>query len=75
MSTREGFYYQKGGLQEGLPCSAKITPKSNIPEQTSDLFDVIVVGAGYAGLATCRDLCNSGMDQPKKNTRQKLTSI
>ncbi|KAJ5750671.1 monoamine oxidase maoN [Penicillium manginii] len=60
MTTREGFYDRKEGFQQGLPCTATITPRTNVPAQTSDIFDVIVIGAGYAGLITCRDLCNSG---------------
>ncbi|PYI03580.1 FAD/NAD(P)-binding domain-containing protein [Aspergillus sclerotiicarbonarius CBS 121057] len=61
MTTRDGCRYQKSGsFSKGLPCSAVIHPPGNIPGSLSDSFDVIVIGAGYAGLTATRDLCNLG---------------
>ncbi|KAF9641140.1 hypothetical protein BFW01_g499 [Lasiodiplodia theobromae] len=62
MATREGFLYTPNDdkLKQGLKCSAVITPQRNIPANVSDTFDVVVLGAGYAGLTACRDLTLSG---------------
>lgn len=61
MTTNEGFRYRPGhGLERGMKCQAAITPLRNIPAKVSDVFDVIVLGAGYAGLTACRDLCTAG---------------
>ncbi|KAH0438387.1 hypothetical protein CcaCcLH18_03374 [Colletotrichum camelliae] len=62
MSTREGFSFRPkdGTLKSGLKCSAVVSPRTNIPSPVWDVFDVIIIGAGYAGLTACRDLCLSG---------------
>ncbi|KAB2570638.1 Monoamine oxidase N [Lasiodiplodia theobromae] len=62
MATREGFLYTPNDdkLKQGLKCSAVITPQRNIPAHVLDTFDVVVLGAGYAGLTACRDLTLSG---------------
>ncbi|KAJ4177001.1 hypothetical protein NW767_015260 [Fusarium falciforme] len=61
MTTNEGFRYRPGhGLERGMKCQAAINPLRNIPAKVADVFDVIVLGAGYAGLTACRDLCTAG---------------
>ncbi|PWY85792.1 monoamine oxidase maoN [Aspergillus sclerotioniger CBS 115572] len=63
MTTHDGYRYQAscGSFSKGLACSAVISPPSNLPGFLSDDgFDVIVIGAGYAGLTAIRDLCNLG---------------
>lgn len=66
MATREGFLYTPNDdkLKQGLNCSAVITPQRSIPANVSDTFDVVVLGAGYAGLTACRDLTLSGAHHP-----------
>lgn len=61
MATQDGFYLENsnGILHRGLKCAGVITPPQNVTAGQST-FDVIVVGAGYAGLTACRDLCTSG---------------
>lgn len=61
MATREGYLCKRNGaFQQGLQCSATIRPRTNIPASNSDIFDVVVLGAGYAGLTACRDLSVAG---------------
>lgn len=61
MSTREGYQYRKdGSFHRGLVCSAVIEPQTHLSSTNPSLFDVIVLGAGYAGLTACRDLTLAG---------------
>lgn len=58
--TRDGYTWNatNGTRKGGLKCRGVITP----PEQRSSTpktYDVIVVGAGYAGLAAARDLATA----------------
>ncbi|OJJ56547.1 hypothetical protein ASPSYDRAFT_182263 [Aspergillus sydowii CBS 593.65] len=61
MATQDGFYLENdnGTLHRGLKCAGVITPPQTVTDKQST-FDVIVVGAGYAGLTACRDLCIAG---------------
>lgn len=62
METREGFYYGSDrAVHQGLECPGVVIPRRNTTSPVEEPFDVIVVGAGYAGLTSCRDLCSSGM--------------
>ena len=61
MATREGYCYQTNSkLRQGLQCTATVSPRKNIPAIVTDIFDVVVLGAGYAGLTACRDLSVAG---------------
>lgn len=61
MTTRDGFYFDNktSKLHSGLKCKGAVDPTSNTANTTNE-FDVIVIGAGYAGLTACRDLCVAG---------------
>lgn len=63
MTTREGFALNTAtqDLQKGLQCAAVISPSQSPALRQSQSYDVIVIGAGYAGLTACRDLCVAGM--------------
>lgn len=61
--TSDGHCWNTSGtIQNGLPCSAVIEPRSNINIDSQDptTYDVIVIGAGYAGLTAARDLTIMG---------------
>ncbi|KAL5593004.1 hypothetical protein FOBRF1_012106 [Fusarium oxysporum] len=61
MTTREGYIYKSDvAFQQGVKCTAAIYPRRNVPANVSDVFDVVVIGAGYAGLTACRDLTVAG---------------
>lgn len=56
----EGFEWNVDtGLRAGIPTLGAIQPpqKINLPNQ---LYDAIVIGAGYAGLTAARDLSTNG---------------
>lgn len=59
MSSRGGFQWTPAaGLKGGLPCEGAIAPSKLPSTQTS--YDIIVVGAGFAGLVASRDLALRG---------------
>lgn len=60
MTSKDGFSWTKtDGLRPGIPCIGAIQPPSNVESSESE-FDVIVVGAGYAGLTAARDTSVAG---------------
>ncbi|KAJ4154152.1 hypothetical protein LMH87_010613 [Akanthomyces muscarius] len=61
MTSTDGFSWTKAdGLRPGIPCVGAIQPPTNI--KSADIeFDVIVVGAGYAGLTAARDISVAGI--------------
>ena len=64
MTSRDGYQWtQATGLIRGVPSIGVIQPASNLDETVSktDKFDVIVIGAGYAGLTATRDATVAGM--------------
>jgi len=61
MTSRDGYQWTKdGGLIQGVPSIGVIQPPTNLRSKSSDDFDVIVVGAGYAGLTAARDASIAG---------------
>ncbi|KAK1855391.1 monoamine oxidase N [Colletotrichum chrysophilum] len=58
--SNDGYEWTpEGGLKTGLPTDAVIDPPKLLPNPEKE-FDVIVVGAGYAGLRALRDLSIQG---------------
>lgn len=59
--SRDGYQWTAAdGLQAGIPSIAVIQPSSNIATG-DDIFDVLVIGAGYSGLTAVRDTTTSGL--------------
>lgn len=60
--TAESFSWtREGGLKSGgFHCKGTIIPSVHIQSAKNTTYDVLVVGAGYAGLAAARDLTNAG---------------
>lgn len=59
MSSKEGFQWTAAtGLKSGLPCDGGIPPSKQVASGSH--YDVIVVGAGFAGLVASRDLALRG---------------
>jgi hypothetical protein len=60
--SQDGFSWTpSGGLSEGLPTIGLVKPPSYFaPESRNGIFDVTVVGSGYAGLVAARDLATQG---------------
>ncbi|KAF9892115.1 hypothetical protein FE257_002521 [Aspergillus nanangensis] len=59
--SQDGFHWTpQEGLQPGLPSLGVITPETEI-KQARQTHDVIVVGAGYAGLSAARNAAKSGL--------------
>jgi NADPH-dependent 2,4-dienoyl-CoA reductase/sulfur reductase-like enzyme len=59
--SREGWQWTSvEGLQPGLMTQAFVEPAQKIDAYT-DVYDAIVIGAGYTGLTATRDLTTSGM--------------
>lgn len=60
MTTTDGYRFtDKDGLKAGLVTEGFINP----PERGIDankLYDIIIIGAGYAGLVTSRELASKG---------------
>lgn len=71
MTSRDGFQWTKdGGLVKGVPSIGVIEPSTNISHSSPAKFDVIVIGAGYAGLTAVRDATVAG-----KFSRAAFTSL
>jgi hypothetical protein len=60
MTTVDAYqYFPSGELRAGLPTRACIDP-IQYQHEPAEEHDVIVVGAGYAGLIVCRELVSRG---------------
>jgi hypothetical protein len=58
--SREGFQWTpSSGLKSGLPSIGVIEPPKKL-RTSEDIFDVIVIGAGYTGLTAARDTSTNG---------------
>lgn len=67
--TREGWHWTPStGLQSGLSSRAVIEPARKI-QDAEEIFDVVVIGAGYTGLTAARDLSTSGESIPIDRVR------
>ncbi|KAH8894015.1 amine oxidase [Thozetella sp. PMI_491] len=60
--SRDGFTWTpSAGLREGLPTIGVIDPPTYVAPLAGDQpYDVVVIGAGYAGLVATRDLTTQG---------------
>lgn len=57
-------YTKKDGLVGGLRTYGVIQPERNIrPADEDDIWEAIVIGAGYAGLIAARDLVKAGENE------------
>ncbi|CAI6013947.1 unnamed protein product [Clonostachys chloroleuca] len=57
--SRDGHVWTPvGGFTTGIETDAVISPQTSISTSPNTVYDVVVIGAGYAGLAAVRDLCN-----------------
>ncbi|KAK4862459.1 hypothetical protein LT330_002592 [Penicillium expansum] len=60
------------GRQEGLPTIGVVKPSSRSIQPEDDIHDVIVIGAGYAGLVASRDLATQGKTTLLLEARDRL---
>ncbi|OOQ91760.1 Monoamine oxidase N [Penicillium brasilianum] len=57
--SRDGYQWTKAtGLVQGVPTLGLIQPPTHFTRGKN--YDVIVIGGGYAGITTCRDLTLAG---------------
>lgn len=62
MTSRDGYQWTKAtGLVQGVPSIGVIEPSTNLANGDSFKFDLIVIGAGYAGLTAVRDAAIAGL--------------
>jgi len=60
MNSKDGFEWtEKKGLRQGVPSIGLILPSTNL-SSSNDVYDVIVIGAGYTALTAARDATTSG---------------
>ena len=52
VQTRDGFIWDKAGQRQGLETQAVVASSADVKDE----YDVIVVGAGWAGLIAARDI-------------------
>lgn len=63
MYTTDGATWtQSAGLRKGVPTIGVVEPPVQLSPDVGDdhVYDVIVIGAGYAGLTATRDLTSQG---------------
>lgn len=59
--SKDGFTWTpSAGRKEGLPSIGVVEPSTHSAQPQGDIHDVIVIGAGYAGLVASRDLATQG---------------
>ncbi|KAI2634209.1 monoamine oxidase [Hypomontagnella submonticulosa] len=61
-STREGYHWTKeDGLTAGVPSISVVRPSSKLESgDQEEPYDVLIIGAGYAGLTAARDITVAG---------------
>lgn len=69
-TTSDGYSWSEstGTVKGGLKCRGVVTPARKVT--ANGTFDVIIVGAGYAGLAAARDLATSSKYNNEAKTLQ-----
>lgn len=61
MTSKDGYTWTNDeGLKAGIPCIGMIEPQTNVGNDSSHTYDVIIVGAGYCGLTAARDSSLAG---------------
>ncbi|KAI1083676.1 amine oxidase [Whalleya microplaca] len=71
--TTDGFTWTpSGGLRQGLPTIGVVEPSTHSPFAAEDVYDAIVIGAGYAGLVAARDLATQGKKTLLVEARDRL---
>ena len=65
MATVDAYTWtQEGGLQKGgLKCEGVISPTTSRHAPQNSVYDVVVIGAGYAGLSAARNLVNMSLSR------------
>ena len=60
--TAEGYIWSReGGLKHGgFACEGAVVPPVNVKSSKETVYDVLIVGGGYAGLVAARDLTTAG---------------
>ncbi|KIX95103.1 uncharacterized protein Z520_09019 [Fonsecaea multimorphosa CBS 102226] len=70
--SREGWHWTPtSGLQAGIPSVAVVEP-SRMIQHSEVVLDVIVIGAGYAGLTAARDTSTAGLQTLLLEGRDRL---
>lgn len=61
LNTSDGYSWTSatGTRKGGLKCRGVVSPPKKLKNAAQSQYDVIVIGAGYAGLAAARDLATS----------------
>ncbi|CAG9984409.1 unnamed protein product [Clonostachys byssicola] len=60
--TRDGYAWTpQGGMKKGqFACVGVVSPIHNVKSPSDFVYDVVILGGGYAGLSAARDLTNAG---------------
>lgn len=74
MATKDGYSWtpQEGTQAGGLNTRGVIQPSSSLSSPSDHVYDAVVVGAGYAGLAAVRDLCDRGFSTLLLEARDRI---
>jgi monoamine oxidase len=71
MATRDGYHWtEASGLKKGIPCEGVFAENEVSPPRSS--VDVIVIGAGHAGLIATRDLAQRGFKVALLEARDRI---
>lgn len=76
--SRDGYTYTKqDGLVSGLKTFGVVQPESKIRSaDTDNVWEAIVIGAGYTGLIAARDLVKAGkLDSPRSKSVEWLLTL
>ncbi|TQV95285.1 monoamine oxidase N [Cordyceps javanica] len=73
VSSTDGFTWTpSAGRRKGLPTIGAVQPPNYSTQPPSEVHDVIVIGAGYAGLVAARDLATQGKTTLLLEARDRL---